>query len=738
MSLKKHGVKTYFFPRLFIFNVVIVVLVTFIPVIIYYQYFSISFNEQLENINLQTVKQFRNTIDEQYLKDSVKLVQNNFVDSLQDDSLIKPMEDSIRNDSKSILNVINQLNSIQSNMPNVDSIDVYYKNDNVIFYNSRLCFMSEQSCTIGSRIDWVEGFRNSDEQVKWLPPRIIDSEKSESVITYVRSIPYFAPPEKRKATIAIHISDAKLRKSLTALRNPSDGLILIMDEQGNMIANNQTNLGLDHLKKYQGAWIEKVISAEKGGMFNDELDGNSTMITFEKSEINNWRYVSLVNKDLFYKKTYELRNWLMSFVIIFLLISILISYILTRKAHKPIRSVIGDYSSQIVNLNQMVEINKPVIRHNYIMGLLHNDLISNHNVLGSDMGMESNRWKRLISFVIQTPNMEAFDKEQASSYHLIGLLESSGNEGYKVWAIKDYGKQINGIVFLNETTFETEVISKIVHSIEMIYDRGYMLSHGETYELVDEAISTSFQQANLALEYKYLYPHNRILSYSDLSIQLRHSSSNSLDILSEIEASIRMCDEKKAKDLITELENEMTRGLYTVDYCKFLLSDLLVKIKSAIEFMGLPSVQHFGYDIREKYKEFDNIEKVMAWINGLVERAIESIDERKLSIHHNIEMKIKDYIQAHLYDDISLERVADELNFKSNYLGKLFKKSTGINFTEYLTECRLTEAAKLLKENNLSVQEIANKLGYNSTNHFIRIFKEKFGDTPKKYQLLHK
>ncbi|WNR45438.1 AraC family transcriptional regulator [Paenibacillus roseipurpureus] len=738
MRLNIQERQTHFFLRIFLFNVIIVILVTCIPVVIYYQYFTKAFNEQLENLNLKTVMQFRNAIDEKFLRDSMRMVPSNFVDNTSDETLIKPMTDSIRNDSKAILSVINQLQILTSNLPYVHSIDVYYKNNNVLFYNNRFCFLSENACTIGSRQLWLDRFKNSEEQVSWLPPRPLEGEGSEPVITFVRSIPYFATPDKRKAIIAININEGLLMKSLQALRKPSDGLMLIIDSDGNVIAHNQLNYQVKELGEDRESWISKVLAGPSEGMFNQKIADNSTMVSYTKSEFNNWYYISLVNKDSFYKKSNDLKNWLISFVLMFLLVSILIAYILTKRAHKPIRNVIGHYYTQIADLNYKVEINKPVIRHNYIMSLLHDELSTHMEPLRNEFVHAEKQWNRFFCFVIEIPKNVPFENEQAASYHLIGLLESCKTEAYQVWAIKDYGRQIQGVLFMNESAQLSNVIEEMVEQIELIYKIGYVLSIGGMYAIGERTISASYQEAVEALKYVYLYPYHPVLTYSELTIASRQGEGGSVTILDELEVCIRICDEKKARQLVEKIKDDMMNGLYTVEYCKNLYADVITTVRKVVDSMGFSSNQLFGYDIREKFKELENVEGVTSWTMDLIKKAITSIEDRKMSFDSNIEVKIKTFIHEHLFDDISLERVADEMNISANYLGKLFKKNTGINFTEYLTDCRLIEAEKLLKEKKLSVNEIASKLGYSSTNHFIRIFKEKYGETPKKYQLLFK
>jgi|GEM_PF-2557472 AraC-type DNA-binding domain-containing proteins len=747
MRLNKHSEQQpHLFQRLFLFNIILVVLVTFMPVIIYYQYFSKALTEQLENINKQTVMQFRSSIDEQFLKDSIKMIQTSFFDSTEYDTLNKPMTSSIRHDSTAIRNVVNKLDSLQSNLQNVRSIDVYYKNDNVLFYDSRFCFLSEDTCSIGSRQGWLEDFQQSQGQVSWLPPSPYSyaGMPAEPVITYVRSIPYFAPPENRKAIVAVNLSASALDTALQQLKNPADGLIMIVDEHGSVIASNRPQYQIKELQPDENDWLDRVLSnqgqgqGDNKGIFNDKIAGNSTMVSYLKSDYNNWRYVSLVNKDLFYKKATDLRNRLVMIVILFLAIGLLISYVLTKRAHKPIRNVIGSYSTQIIDLNQKVEINKPVIRHNYIRSLLYEEASHHALSLASDyMQMDSN-WTRFCTFVLQTPKQELFENEQAFSFRLIALLESIKEPGYQIWAIKDYGNQVQGIIFLDEKSEMSTVTQPIIEMVGLIYENDYKIALGGTYPLGEHTISVSFREAVEALKYFYLYPDEKMLSYDKLAIAVRQRSGSSNSTIDELEVCIRACDERKAVLLIRKLSDEMRSGSFTVEHCKTHYSDLINSLRKVVESIGFNSASLFSCDIREQFKELDNIGEAAEWTTGLIQKAIEAIENRKQSLDYNIEIKIKNYINEHLYNDISLDRVADEMNISANYLGKLFKKSSGINFTEYLTECRLSEAAKLLKETKLSVNEIANKLGYSSTNHFIRIFKEKYGDIPKKYQLLCK
>ncbi|MDF2718229.1 MAG: hypothetical protein K0R28_5154, partial [Paenibacillus sp.] len=87
---------------------------------------------------------------------------------------------------------------------------------------------------------------------------------------------------------------------------------------------------------------------------------------------------------------------------------------------------------------------------------------------------------------------------------------------------------------------------------------------------------------------------------------------------------------------------------------------------------------------------------------------------------------------------ISLLMVSEYLNVSEGHASKVFKTVIGRSFTEHVTDLKMKRALVLLLEERLSVQDISIQLGYNTTHHFIRLFKDKFGQTPKQYQKMHK
>jgi AraC-like DNA-binding protein len=96
--------------------------------------------------------------------------------------------------------------------------------------------------------------------------------------------------------------------------------------------------------------------------------------------------------------------------------------------------------------------------------------------------------------------------------------------------------------------------------------------------------------------------------------------------------------------------------------------------------------------------------------------------------------RAKAYIAEHQTEELSLDQVAKSVHTSKFYFCKMFKKTTGINFTDYLSRVRTERAKNLLLNPNLRVSEIAYEVGFQSLTHFNRVFKRILGQSPTVYR----
>lgn len=99
---------------------------------------------------------------------------------------------------------------------------------------------------------------------------------------------------------------------------------------------------------------------------------------------------------------------------------------------------------------------------------------------------------------------------------------------------------------------------------------------------------------------------------------------------------------------------------------------------------------------------------------------------------------VKRYIWENFDQDLSLEALGAVVHLHPTYLSKIFKEVSDRNLSAYVTDVKMQKAAELLVQSDRKVQDIMNQLGYQKSQHFSKLFKERYGMTPNRYRLLNR
>ena len=95
---------------------------------------------------------------------------------------------------------------------------------------------------------------------------------------------------------------------------------------------------------------------------------------------------------------------------------------------------------------------------------------------------------------------------------------------------------------------------------------------------------------------------------------------------------------------------------------------------------------------------------------------------------------VKEYVQNHYANDISLTTLSDKFGFSSSYLTKIFTKIEGTTPSKYIRDYRMGIAKQLLQEPGASINTVSAAVGYPDPFHFSKSFKQTFGISPSEYR----
>ncbi len=200
---------------------------------------------------------------------------------------------------------------------------------------------------------------------------------------------------------------------------------------------------------------------------------------------------------------------------------------------------------------------------------------------------------------------------------------------------------------------------------------------------------------------------------------------------SKLEESIRCGQWQETKDILALLETEncVNRTLHRRQFIKLnqkfmdilggagQKEELQERVLWINEVLMQPeiSTQEYFCRLRQLYRKVcsDNVEKKQEQKSRMVE-------------------EIKAYIEAHFCEsDMGLARVGSEFRVSESYLSTLFKEQSGGNFGDFLETLRIRKACELLQDKTITINEVAEEVGYNSVQTFRRAFKRVKGVSPK-------
>jgi two-component system response regulator YesN len=288
--------------------------------------------------------------------------------------------------------------------------------------------------------------------------------------------------------------------------------------------------------------------------------------------------------------------------------------------------------------------------------------------------------------------------------------------------------------------FGKEEVSKTLDRISQQVFEEYRISVtvalGGLFESVLE-VSHTFEQAKQALE--HAVHHNKkgvswfeetrgenSTYYYPLDVELRLNSTIRAGEIEEAKRIIQLIfsQNTEQRELSFEMKHQFVgemKGTFLklLDQKTFMESDGFENIKNRI--IELQATESFEY-IQEE------IHAIMEVLCGL-------ITSKKNDSHIRLVEQIKQFIKTtYSNSDLTLYRVAEQVERPEKYISQVFKEVTGVNLSDHLEQVRMEHAAVLLKENEYTVDEIAARVGYNSSHSFRRAFKRVTGISPSAFR----
>ena len=132
--------------------------------------------------------------------------------------------------------------------------------------------------------------------------------------------------------------------------------------------------------------------------------------------------------------------------------------------------------------------------------------------------------------------------------------------------------------------------------------------------------------------------------------------------------------------------------------------------------------------------DFETWQVAFAYLNELTKNIFALSQDSLPDSAQKLVSSIKDYVHSHLSSNLTLAALSDVVNYNSAYVSRVFKQTSGINLSSYITTCRVNAAKELLQTTQDSISSIAEKVGFDTPQYFSMVFQKQVGLSPSKFR----
>lgn len=254
------------------------------------------------------------------------------------------------------------------------------------------------------------------------------------------------------------------------------------------------------------------------------------------------------------------------------------------------------------------------------------------------------------------------------------------------------------------------------------------------------AIPACAAEASRILSCRYLCPEEHVLTEASIWSLRKQNDSKENKLKTEID---QECVRKFLSNGSSEeidrfidqlLESAGEENVSMPLFCRYLALTVYFASSEYLNSIGCRADSYWSAELRPS-DSASTPEEARKFARQILEQAILLRDsESKKQQRHMLTLAIE-FIENHYPDEsISLDRVAKKVNISPNYFSAMFSQEVGQTFVEYLTNKRIEEAKRLLRQTDKRSNEIAFSVGYKDPHYFSFVFKKVSGCTPSEYR----
>lgn len=327
-------------------------------------------------------------------------------------------------------------------------------------------------------------------------------------------------------------------------------------------------------------------------------------------------------------------------------------------------------------------------------------------------------------------------------YAAVNIVE----ESLKDWRVLPFYGQGNRIVTIlqfseseEEIGSQTEAISKMNLAGRMLIDNFRQHLHMDAVIGISplqqglKALPGCYKDALEATKWQGLYENHHVFYAGDFSFKKAQTDVDWLERTGRIVEWMRIGTKQQN---VRETINRFVEDISSV----FDSGDSTAGIPLSIAYRIYATLLEMKETVGDRYKDLDPLiffhfpmagHELKKWFTEYLFETAGLIHTAMIDHDQAIVQQAVRYIRENYrHKGLKIQDVADHVHLSPNYLSFLFKQISGETIWEFVTKVRMEEAKQLLRNTAKRRYEIADEVGYESPEHFTRVFKRFFGESP--------
>ena len=558
---------------------------------------------------------------------------------------------------------------------------------------------------------------------------------------------------------------------LPSLQNKAEDLFFILDDEKIILSTENEKMNKAEKQIITPTLLEEIQrnSKDRGVYYRLQKDQYYIHVVTSTVETMPWKYVYLTPKNHLYEGAGVLKIKTAGIYLFLLLTGMILALVISKKMYRPVDDIVSSFGKYTPEKQSLGE--KPQDEFAYIQERVtqinETNIKLKETIKNNQETLKTKFLRELMHGILSRKQI----KEQIYRYHLTQFEKSStvvilqyrmdqeieknvSTEGFFVikkqifsWIEKylkakvqvemfefDYKRSIL-ILPERDTAKITRELNELLLKIEETFEVNMIAAVGNSVDSLYQA-NESFRSAVNLLEYQFVWGNHLILTDDDLKEFKNEIYYYPLDMeRTLIEHVLKGRKEEVTQILERILEENLTsRNLAPDALSQFIFAivatsnrimhQMITVDKQILEQREINYIELKMSENKEQLKQ-----KIVELFVNLVDHCVQETEKREDTM---IDEMIS-FIHEHYDTDLSLTDIAEQFNLSSGYVGILFKKSTGENFKDYLNIYKVQKAKEILETEDIKIKDLAQRVGCNTTNTFIRMFKKYVGISPGQY-----